>query len=78
MEGDRIQPFGMKGHKLLSRYLMDRGVDAAFRPFVPVLVSGETVLWAVGVGAAEQTRTTESPEPVTALSACGPMPWRDE
>lgn len=78
MEGDRIQPFGMKGHKLLSRYLMDRGVDAAFRPFVPVLVSGETVLWAVGVGAAEQTRTNESREPVTVLSASGPMPWRDQ
>ena len=47
-EGDRIQPVGMVGSRLVSDLLRERGVARADRAHVPVvLVEGE-VAWVVG------------------------------
>ena len=47
-EGDRVQPVGMEGSRLVSDLLRERGVPRADRARVPVvLVEGE-IAWVVG------------------------------
>ena len=71
--GERISPFGAGGGKPLRRYLIDRKLDAPFRPILPLLCEGGAVWWAAGVGAAEQTRLTGAPSTLIAVS--GALPW---
>ncbi len=47
--GDRIAPFGMQGTQKLKKLYIDRKIPKAVRWQTPVLASGETILWAVGV-----------------------------
>ena len=47
-EGDRIRPVGLDGSKLVADLLRERGVPAADRPRVPVVVVGGEVAWVVG------------------------------
>ena len=55
--GDRIRPLGC-GDKLLSDYLIDRKVDRPLRDAVPLVAIGDRVLWAVGLGIAQEARLT--------------------
>ena len=52
--GDRIHPFGMRGDKLLSDYLTDRGVERPLRDSLPLVARGGRVLWVVGIGIADE------------------------
>ena len=47
--GDRITPFGMTGARKLGRLLTDAKVPDTDRDRIPLLVSGETVLWVAGI-----------------------------
>jgi tRNA(Ile)-lysidine synthase len=73
MAGDTIRPFGAAGSKPLRRYLTDRKVDPPFRSCLPVIASGKQVLWAVGLGASESTRTGQEPSVLYTLQ--GDLPW---
>ncbi len=55
--GDRIRPLG-GGDKLLSDYFIDRKVDRPLRDAVPLVAVGPRVLWAVGLGIAEEAKLT--------------------
>ena len=46
--GDRFQPSGMDGHKLLKNYFVDEKIDAETRRRTPVVCCGETILWLAG------------------------------
>ncbi len=72
--GDRIQPFGMLGGKLLSDYLIDRKVDEPFRDYVPLLCRGHQVLWVVGTGVSEQLRAMPSGGELIQLQYTGWLP----
>lgn len=48
-KGDAIQPFGMQARVKLKKLMIDAGVERAMRKSVPVVRSGEEVLWAVGL-----------------------------
>lgn len=54
--GDRIQPFGMEGHKKLQDVFTDRKIPRACRWMVPVLADAESILWVPGVVTSERTR----------------------
>ncbi len=54
--GDRIQPFGMAGHKKLQDVFTDRKVPRARRRAIPVLADAESVLWVPGVVRSERMR----------------------
>ncbi len=71
--GERIAPFGAGGGKPLRRYLIDRKLDAPFRPVLPLLCEGDAVWWAAGIGAAEPTRLGGAPATLIAVS--GTLPW---
>ena len=46
--GDRFQPFGMKGTKKVKDILIDAKIPQRMRKYVPILVSGDEILWVIG------------------------------
>lgn len=54
--GDRMQPFGMEGTKKVSDVLTDAKVPSHRRDRVWVVLSGEVIVWVVGVRMAEAVR----------------------
>lgn len=46
--GDRFRPLGMNGHQRLSRFFTDHKIPAEHRKTVPVLVSGDDIVWVCG------------------------------
>ena len=65
-EGDGMQPFGMKGRKLLSDLFGEAAVPRLRRGRLPVVVGGEEILWVAGLRASERGRVT--PETKRALA----------
>ncbi|MDX5320340.1 MAG: tRNA lysidine(34) synthetase TilS [Bacteroidota bacterium] len=59
-EGDKMQPFGMKGKKKLSDLLIDAGVNRLDKSHIPVLCDekGE-ILWLAGIRSSEKLRLPE-------------------
>ena len=53
--GDRIRPLG-GGDKPLSDYFIDRKLDRPLRDMTPLIAIGSRVLWAVGLGIAEEAK----------------------
>ncbi len=43
--GDRIQPHGMRGHKKLQDYYVDRKIPRRDRDAAPIIAAGADVLW---------------------------------
>ena len=50
-EGDRIRPVGLGGTKTLGDLFTDRKVPRELRRTLPVVVSGDDVVWVAGCGA---------------------------
>ncbi len=47
--GDRLAPFGLAGTQKLKKLFIDRKIPQADRHRIPLLVSGNTILWVIGV-----------------------------
>ncbi|MEE4253278.1 MAG: tRNA lysidine(34) synthetase TilS [Desulfuromusa sp.] len=47
--GDRFEPLGMTGRKRLKNYFSDCQIELEARLKTPLLVSGETILWVIGM-----------------------------
>jgi tRNA(Ile)-lysidine synthetase-like protein len=69
--GDRMRPLGTKGSRLLQDILVDRGVPAGRRSRVPVVHSGNTVVWLGGVAVSESSRITSGTRRYARLSIEG-------
>ena len=54
--GDRFQPSGMMGFKKISDYLIDEKVPLDKKEKIGVMLSGETIVWVVGMRAAHVAR----------------------
>jgi len=48
LQGDRFQPYGMRGTKKIKDFMIDAKVPRYERDRIPMLVCGDTVLWVVG------------------------------
>jgi len=47
--GDRLAPFGLEGTQKLKKLFIDRKVPRHQRDRIPIICSGKTILWAVGI-----------------------------
>lgn len=54
--GDRFQPLGAPGSRLLSDLFVDRKIPTETRPLWPVLEDAEGILWVCGLAPAERAR----------------------
>ncbi len=60
-EGDRFQPFGMKGSKLLSDYMTDKKFDYIQKKTQHVLTDSKgEIIWLIGERTSEKTKITET------------------
>jgi len=57
--GDRFHPLGVKGTQKLKEFFIDHKVPKVERPGVPLLVSGERIVWIVGYRIDERAKVTE-------------------
>ena len=57
--GDRFQPLGVGGEQKLKEFFIDHKLPRFERPEVPLLISGERVVWVVGHRISEQVKVTE-------------------
>jgi tRNA(Ile)-lysidine synthase len=68
-EGDRMQPFGMNGHKKLSDLFIDRKVPHRMRETTPVVEVDGEIVWVVGVATSERCRIGQGTGSVVKLTA---------
>lgn len=61
-QGERLQPFGMDGTKLVADLMAEAGIPATTRWRTPVVSDDRGILWIPGVRAAERCRVTRSEE----------------
>jgi tRNA(Ile)-lysidine synthase len=59
-EGDRFQPLGMKGSKLLSDFFIDQKIDVHSKGTIPLLCSKNEVLWIPGYRISEKIRVKKN------------------
>ena len=52
-QGDRFQPYGMKGTKKIKDFLIDAKVPRYERDRIPLLVCGDEILWLIGYTTSE-------------------------
>jgi tRNA(Ile)-lysidine synthase len=56
LPGDRVRPLGAPGSRKLQDVLVDLHVPAALRPHVPVVTTGDDIVWVCGFVVAEKGR----------------------
>lgn len=57
--GDRIIPLGMSGHKKVKDIFIDAKVSRERRSRIPLLFSGDRLIWVCGLRVSAETRVTE-------------------
>ncbi|MDE7411490.1 MAG: tRNA lysidine(34) synthetase TilS [Paramuribaculum sp.] len=60
MSGDKMRPFGVKGHKKLSDIFNDAKVGVDKKPHIPLLMKGDEILWVAGIRQSESYRINTS------------------
>ena len=67
--GDRFQPLGMSGSKKLQDFFVDEKIPRSRRPCIPLLVSGEEIIWLAGHRLAESVKITPQTRCIFKLTA---------
>jgi tRNA(Ile)-lysidine synthase len=57
--GDRFQPLGVTGKQKLKKFFIDHKIPRFERPKIPLLISGEKIVWIVGYRIDEQVKISE-------------------
>lgn len=58
-DGDKIKPLGMKGQKKVSDILIDEKIPLKKKSDVYVLISGEEIVWLIGIKTSEEFKVTK-------------------
>ncbi len=58
--GDRFTPLGMSGSKKLQDFLTDAKVPRHLRDSIPIVLSGDQIIWLVGHRTCDHSKITES------------------
>jgi tRNA(Ile)-lysidine synthase len=65
--GDRFQPLGLAQPKKLGEFMIDAKIPQAWRGRVPIVCSGEQILWVVGWRLGEQVKVSAETKQVLRL-----------
>lgn len=68
LEGDRYQPIGAPGRKKLKEIMRAKDVPLEDREKKPVFVSGEDIVWILGLPVADQFKIDEKSEEIVEIS----------
>ena len=68
-KGDRYRPIGLGGDKSVKEIFIDEKIPVSIRPKVPLLVSGEDILWIMGYRIDEKYKVTDSTKKVLRVEA---------
>jgi tRNA(Ile)-lysidine synthase len=71
--GDRMSPLGLGGSKSLQDLFTARRVPRAQRAGLPVVVSGDEIVWVAGVATSERFKVTDATVQTARLSVRGPQ-----
>ena len=66
-EGDRLEPYGMKGSRLVSDIFNDAKIGASVRSQLPLLFADGKLLWVVGLRASRHFPVTATTERILCL-----------
>jgi tRNA(Ile)-lysidine synthase len=67
-DGDRMKPLGVKFHKKLHDIFVDEKVPREIRDSIPLIFSGDKILWAVGVKLSEDYKIDKETRRVVKLT----------
>jgi tRNA(Ile)-lysidine synthase len=67
--GDRFQPLGMRGHKKVKDFLIEKKIPLSVRASLPFLVLGDEVIWIPGYGRSELGKVTARTKVILNLKA---------
>lgn len=67
--GDRFYPLGIKGHKKLKDYFIDKKIPREERDFIPLITNKELILWIIGYQISELASIKEHTKNVLMLEA---------
>lgn len=67
-QGDRFTPFGMKGSKLVSDFLIDAKVSVLDKEKTYVLISGDEIIWVVGLRASRHAAVGKETKSIIRLN----------
>ena len=62
--GDKFKPYGMKGSKLLSDFFIDEKLSLLEKENIWLLLSGEEIIWVVGLRTSDKYKITGQTETV--------------
>ncbi len=66
-DGDRFQPYGMDGTKKIKDYLMNAKVPLSERDRIPMIISGNDIIWLIGFTTHEQYKVHHQTQTVLHL-----------
>jgi tRNA(Ile)-lysidine synthase len=69
--GDKFVPLGMDGHKKVKDLFIDRKLPRPVRSRLPILLSGESILWVCGMMIDERVKVSGDTERVLKVSLHG-------
>ncbi len=69
--GDRIVPFGMRGHKKLKEILIEKKIPVSLRPLVPVVYAGTEIVWLAGLKRSDMFKVTKRTKKILRLRLAG-------
>ena len=67
-KGDRFQPYGMEGTKKIKDYLMDVKVPLSERDRIPMVISGNDIIWVIGFTTHEKYKILHQTQRVLQLN----------
>lgn len=68
LEGDFFYPLGMNGKKMLSDYFTDSKVSFTAKQHIPLLLSGDKIIWIVGRRTDERFKVSATTQTVLKIS----------
>jgi tRNA(Ile)-lysidine synthase len=66
-KGDKFSPLGIKGHKKIKDYFIDKKVPREERDFIPLITNKELIFWIIGYQISEFARIRENTNDVLKL-----------